>query len=148
MVAELQKVMSADSGFNTLCMFQPISPNMVQHGIDRGGNIMGLEDHVFNAADGSSKTGVMFLATFAVKGVENEKKAAPLVQDWQDSIDAFADSLGLNWNWRYLNYANQKQNVLASFGEKAIAKIRAASAKYDPDQVFQKLRKTGHKIPM
>lgn len=151
MVAELEKVMSEDSGFNTLCMFQPISPNMVRHGLERGGNIMGLEEHVFGSAEGKAtgtgKTGVMFLATFAVKGAENEKKAAPLVQDWQDSIDAYADSLGLNWNWRFLNYANHNQDPLASFGDRSIAKMRAVSAKYDPDQVFQKLRRTGHKIP-
>ncbi|KAK7932015.1 nicotine oxidase [Apiospora marii] len=150
MVAELEKIMSEDSGFNTLCMFQPISPNMVQHGLERGGNIMGLEERVFGNAEGSGpgKTGVMFLATFAVKGAENEQKAAPLVKDWQDSIDAYADSLGVNWNWRFLNYANHNQNPLASFGDRAVAKMRAVSAKYDPDQVFQKLRRTGHKIPV
>ncbi|KAK8879167.1 FAD binding domain-containing protein [Apiospora arundinis] len=150
LVAELLKIMPADSGFNTLCMFQPISPNMVQHGLERGGNIMGLEDRVFPAGDSTTtgKTGIMFLATFAVKGAENEKKAAPLVKDWIDSIDAFADSLGINWHWRYLNYAHQSQDPIASFGEKAIAKMRAASATYDPDQVFQKLRRTGHKIPV
>ncbi|KAK8044186.1 hypothetical protein PG993_004210 [Apiospora rasikravindrae] len=149
MVAELEKVMSADSGFNTLCMFQPISPNMVRHGVERGGNIMGLEERVFGNAEGTGegKTGVMFLATFAVNGAENEEKARPLVQDWQDSIDAYADSLGLNWDWRFLNYANHNQNPLASFGERSLAKMQAVSAKYDPDQVFQKLRQTGHKIP-
>ncbi|KAK8085697.1 hypothetical protein PG997_006968 [Apiospora hydei] len=126
MVAALEKIMSDDSGFNTLCMFQPISPNM---------------------GTGEGKTGVMFLATFAVNGAENEEKARPLVQDWQDSVDAYADSIGVNWDWRFLNYANHNQNPLASFGERSIAKMHAVSAKYDPDQVFQKLRQTGHKIP-
>ncbi|KAK8069942.1 hypothetical protein PG994_006558 [Apiospora phragmitis] len=149
MVAELEKVLSADSEFNTLCMFQPISPNMVRHSLDRGGNIMGLEERVFGNAEGvgPGKTGVMFLATFSVKGAANEAKAAPLVKDWQDSIDAFAGALGLNWHWRFLNYANHNQDPLASYGDRAIAKMRAVSAKYDPDQVFQKLRMTGHKLP-
>ncbi|KAJ5794716.1 hypothetical protein N7457_001315 [Penicillium paradoxum] len=47
----------------------------------------------------------------------------------------------------YLNYADISQNVLKSWGKNNIAKLRAASKKYDPNGVFQKQVPGGHKIP-
>jgi hypothetical protein len=134
--------MSADSGLNTLCMFQPITKVMVRHSNEKGGNSLGLEDHVENG------NGVMFLATLAVHGAENEAKAMPLIQEWQDAIDEYATSLDANWDWRYLNYAYQNQNSIASYGAAVVERFKAVSAKYDPDQTFQVLRKSGFKLPV
>jgi hypothetical protein len=69
------------------------------------------------------------------------------VQEWIDAVDAYADELGSGWGWRYLNYAALNQNPIASFGPASVELLQAASAKYDPHQVFQNLRKSGFKIP-
>lgn len=68
--------------------------------------------------------------------------------EYQQSVDEYATSLGANWGWRYLNYADRRtQDAIPTMGEEAIAKLKAVSAKYDPRGVFQQLRKSGFKIP-
>lgn len=140
-VQQLNETMSADSEFNTLAMFQPINHLIAQHGIDAGGNVMGLD----NALNGEN--GIMFLAAFAANGEENEAKAIPIMQNWTDSIVAHTDSIGASLNWHYLNYAYETQDPLATFGADAIATMKAVSSKYDPNGVFQKLRSSGFKLP-
>lgn len=48
--------------------------------------------------------------------------------------------MGLDHPYLYQNYAAQQQNVLASYGATNLAKLKAASQKYDPQQVFQRLQ--------
>ncbi|KAM0277694.1 hypothetical protein ACHAQH_005637 [Verticillium albo-atrum] len=141
--AALEKVApSNQTALNTLCMFQPITKSIVEKGVANGGNVMGLESRI---EDGN---GIMFLVTLAVNDdAEAEKRAVPLVDAYLKDIDEYAESLGLAWNWRYLNYAHSSQDVVASFGEVALKKLRDASAKYDPRGVFQKLRVSGFRIP-
>ena len=47
----------------------------------------------------------------------------------------------------YLNYATDFQDSISSYGQVNVQKLRDASRKYDPDQVFQKLVPGGFKIP-
>lgn len=138
---QLAATMTADSGYNTLCMFQPINNVIAQHGVEKGGNVMGLDAALAGA------NGIMFLGTLAVNGVENEINALPLMQNWTDSIAAYAEASGVSFDWHYLNYAFSNQDPLGSSGSENLVKMKAVSAKYDPDGVFQKLRASGFKIP-
>ncbi|KAF3003272.1 hypothetical protein E8E14_004220 [Neopestalotiopsis sp. 37M] len=140
-VARIAPGMAEDSGFNTLCFFQSISQTLVRHGAAKGGNMLGLEDRV---KDGN---GVMFLLGVGVYSAADEAKLYPIFREWFDDIDNYAASIGAHWGWHYLNYANLGQDSIASYGEASVEKIRKVSEKYDPDQVFQKLRKSGFKIP-
>ncbi|CAJ2500423.1 Uu.00g032760.m01.CDS01 [Anthostomella pinea] len=141
MVHRIEAVVSPDSGLGTVLQFQPITHSMVRHAAENGGNMMGLEDRI------AGGTGAMLLIYVAVKSAEEEALALPLVQELQDAIDEYAASVDANWNWRYLNYAHGNQDPVAMFGAEPVAKLRAASAKYDPEGVFQKLRQSGFKIP-
>lgn len=132
---------SSETDLNTLCMFQPITKSIVDKGVESGGNVMGLEGYV---EDGN---GIMFLITVAVNSVEAEERTVPLVKAYLDDVERYARSLDLEWDWKYLNYAHRSQEVIATFGADAVAKLKAASAKYDPQGVFQKLRSSGFKIP-
>ncbi|ETS83683.1 hypothetical protein PFICI_05559 [Pestalotiopsis fici W106-1] len=140
-VARLVPDYPADSGFNTLCLFQPITQTLVGHSAAKGGNVLGLEDRV---KDGN---GVMFLLGIGIHSAEDEAKLWPIFREWFDDVDSYATSIGANWNWHYLNYANLAQDSLASYGKASVETIRRVSEKYDPGQVFQKLRKSGFKIP-
>lgn len=140
-VSQLNETMTADSGFNTLCMFQPMNHIIAQHGIDKGGNVMGLDAAL------NGENGIMFLATLAVNGSENEANAVPIMQNWTDSVASYSESVGGSFDWHYLNYAFSNQDALATTGSDNIAAMQAASAKYDPNGVFQKLRNSGFKIP-
>ncbi|KAK5996633.1 FAD-dependent monooxygenase sdcF [Cladobotryum mycophilum] len=139
--ASLEKIApSSKTGLNTLCMFQPITKSIVDKGIANGGNVMGLDKYIKNG------NGMMFLVTVALNGEEEEKLATPMVAAYLNDVDAYAASLGLKWEWKYLNYAHKSQVVIPTFGEEAVKKLRAASAKYDPEGVFQRLRSSGFKI--
>jgi hypothetical protein len=46
-----------------------------------------------------------------------------------------------------LTYSGWNQPVLASYGEKNLAKLRAVQAIYDPTHVFQRLVPGGQKLP-
>lgn len=48
--------------------------------------------------------------------------------------------------WIYLNYAYKNQHPLESYGPENLARMRAASEKYDPAGVFQTLAPGGFKI--
>lgn len=43
----------------------------------------------------------------------------------------------------YQNDASRDQNPIATYGAENIAKLKEIAAKYDPDQVFQKLQRDG-----
>ncbi|KAK8121576.1 hypothetical protein PG984_010246 [Apiospora sp. TS-2023a] len=134
---KLAGLVSQDSQLVTLCSMFPLTQAMIAHGERNGGNAMNLE------AKSKGENGVLFLASLAIDGSENEAIALPIMRQWQDEVDAYATSLGVNWDWRFLNYAYSGQGPIATY---ATDKIRKAAGKYDPDGVFQRLRRTGHRI--
>ncbi|RKL09813.1 hypothetical protein BFJ68_g8951 [Fusarium oxysporum] len=132
---------SAESELNTLCMFQPITKSIAEKGVKNGGNVMGLDKYT---EDGD---GIMFLLTWAAKGEASEEAAFPLLKAYMDDIETKAKEMNAWWAWKFINYAHLTQDPLATVGDEALAKLRAASKKYDPQGVFQKLRSSGVKIP-
>tara|TARA_R110002003_G_scaffold171_13_gene14005 strand:+ start:44484 stop:45806 length:1323 start_codon:yes stop_codon:yes gene_type:complete len=47
---------------------------------------------------------------------------------------------GLYVDYVYMNYASGHQDVLKGYGEENYGQLKAVAAKYDPEEVFQKLR--------
>jgi hypothetical protein len=54
--------------------------------------------------------------------------------------NATAYLMGLGHRFLYQNYAAAEQGVFQSYGAESHAKMKAVSAKYDPDGVFAKLQ--------
>jgi hypothetical protein len=131
---------SQSSGLNTLCMFQPITKSIVDKGVANGGNTLGLEKYT---EDGN---GIMFLFTLALNDAEAEERAIPLIQAYVRDVEDYSKSLDLGWDWKYINYAHSSQDVFGSLGAETLAQLQAASAKYDPEGVFQRLRASGFKL--
>jgi hypothetical protein len=48
---------------------------------------------------------------------------------------------------RYLNYAWDKQDPIASYGEENVELLRCMQQEYDPTRVWERLVKGGFKIP-
>jgi len=139
LITSLEAVVSAGEFLSTQCQFQPITKTMVDHG--KGQNVMGLERHV------AGGPGILFLMYVTVGTAADEAVALPLVRAYHEDLNRYASSLGLNWNWTYLDYANLEQDPISTFGAENVKRMRKASAKYDPQGVFQKLRGSGFKIP-
>lgn len=144
-MADLETLLGKNTGIFTSCQVQPLTRAMISHG--QGSNVLSIEGRLSSDPnDGKPKTGIMYLIYLGVGTKEDEVAATPLMRDFHQSIEDFADSIGGNLGWKYLNYANGEQDPLASYSEVAVSKIKAATAKYDPNGVFQKLRGSGFKI--
>lgn len=61
-------------------------------------------------------------------------------------IRAYAESIGTDNPYLYLDYADVTQDPLQGYGVENIEKMKAAARKYDPQGVFQSLVPGGFKI--
>ncbi|RFN54511.1 FAD binding domain-containing protein [Fusarium flagelliforme] len=136
------RMAAPSSKFSVLVQFQPVTPSMVKHSQDNGGNVLGLESVV---AKGPA---LMWLIAVTVDTETNQEKIDPLTREFKADIEAYADEMGIGYPWVYLNYARGGQHPLSHYGSENIDMIRKASKKYDPDGVFQHLRRSGFKIPV
>ncbi|MDI1493407.1 MAG: hypothetical protein OHK93_005196 [Ramalina farinacea] len=121
------------TGANITFTLQPIPVNLVNQGIAKGGNPLGLPQI-------------------------NHQWWTTLV-DWQHAADdeaVRAVSIDTSSNWKNfgqqrgsyipfldMNDASREQNPLASYGSENVAKLKAVSQKYDAAQLFQKLQNDG-----
>lgn len=133
---------SKESKLNSNCFLQPITKSIVKNGKTRGGNILGMDK-----LTDENGNGILFLVTVSVNSDAAKDRILSKVEKYVAEVDAYADSLGLRWNWRYLNYARGSQEVISTYGKENVKKLQAASKKYDAKQVFQELRRSGFKIP-
>ncbi|KAF1953113.1 FAD-binding domain-containing protein [Byssothecium circinans] len=137
LVEELKTVIPSGS-FSTQCLFQPVPTFFTERSLQRGGNVLGLDNEKQNA--------LMWLITGATKTVEHQAIMREKLTTFYNDLNAYATSLGLGVAWQHLNYADQTQDPLKSYGAKNIAFIRKVAATYDPSQVFQKKVVSGWKI--
>lgn len=139
-VRDIIAILSPGAYFFTRSQYQPLTSAMANNG-DGGDNVMGLKPHT------DRESGFLYLIYIAVANAEDEQKVIPLAKKYIADLNAYATSLGSNWDWLYLPYANGLQDAIATFGDEAIGRLRKVSRKYDPRGVFQKLKSAGFKIP-
>jgi hypothetical protein len=130
-----------NSSLSIIASMQPIPRAFVDVSNERGGNVLGLEELV---ADGPVAS---WLLAVTLTKEDDQPAVLALAEELVGNLEAYADSLGANKDWHYLNYAYKTQDPIAGYGEEAVAKIKAASAAYDSQGVFQELRHSGFKIP-
>ena len=146
-VKKLTQALPPNTTFNTMCAFQPLNTIIAEHGLRNGGNAMGL-DYWMARPGCRGGNGMLFLAQLSLPGSAEEDKAFRIVKEWTDRVEAYAETLGVGWGWKYVNYAGKGQDPLAlqSVGPDAFRKLGAASKRYDPNGVFQRLRRSGFKL--
>ena len=137
----LASILGADSGVFSSCQAQPMTESMISQA--KGNNVLGLEERL--AAAG--KPGLMFLIYIGIESAEHEALAFPHVEAFWKDVEEYADSIGGNWDWRYLNYAYSTQEPILGYGAENVDWLRDTAQKYDPKGVFQRLRSSGFKIP-
>jgi hypothetical protein len=141
LVKRVMEFMPPNSTWSTFLQLQPITLAMIAAG--KGTNAIGLDEEV---AAGRGP-GIMTSIAFAIETAELEALIRPLVLSCQRDIDDFAEARDAKWLWRYLNYADLSYDAIGSYGLRSVRQMRAVSTHYDPEGVFQKLRKSGFKIP-
>ncbi|KAI0533154.1 hypothetical protein GGR58DRAFT_521942 [Xylaria digitata] len=128
-----------DEGISATLQLHPLTKPMVTNG--DGPNLLGLEKHVANG-----DTGMQTLLVLTARNPESWPILQHFGRQYQDTVDAYASGLGVNWGWEYLNYADASDDPFRTCGEETVQQLRRISRKYDPNKVFQNLRKTGFKI--
>ena len=90
---------------------------------------------------------VLLLSAFWTSGSANgvvQHAAQTLMQTANEA----ARDMGLLHNFVYLDYANQAQDPILTYGGENVARLRAAARKYDPRGVFQRQVPGGFKLPV
>ncbi|KAB8217746.1 hypothetical protein BDV33DRAFT_232587 [Aspergillus novoparasiticus] len=111
-----------------------VSQNIIDAMSRNGGNALGL--------DGKGPLLVFLMEPFWTQ----EKDSARVWQAMEataTATQAEAKRLGVHHQYIYLNYANLNQDVYAGYGIEAKDFLDRVSHRYDPDGVFQNLRRAG-----
>ncbi|KAL8948277.1 MAG: hypothetical protein Q9222_005525 [Ikaeria aurantiellina] len=119
-------------------LFQPIPRVFTEHSIERGGNVLGLDRYKDN--------NVLFQLDLAWNGTQYDAQIRSLADYVMGNLTNYLQGAKALKDWQYLNYAFEDQDPLGGYGPEALNKIKAASKKYDPGQVFQKLVPGGFKL--
>lgn len=131
------KAASKTGHFSTICLFQAMPSFYKELSEARGGNVMGLDQHL------KGRNAVSMLLSINTSEDEIRDFGQQLARDYVRDVNDYAKSLDGYIDWAYLNYADELQNPLASLQNPAA--INETALKYDPEAVFQK-RTPGHKI--
>lgn len=119
-------------------LLQPLARIFTDKSLERGGNILGLDRY--------KDDNISFLLDLSWNGTQHDAQIRHLADDVMGTLTTYLKGAGELKELQYLNYAFQDQDPLGGYGPAALAKIRAASKKYDPGQVFQKLIPGGFKL--
>ena len=126
------------TGLGWVVMFQPIPTAIVQAGVARGGNILGL--------DRLNKSQVLFLFFCQWNSSSDDDRLNEAANSLIQYVEKLTGPENNGDHWIYLNYALANQDVLGSYGKANVDKMKKASRKYDPSGVFQTLVPGGYKI--
>ncbi|KAK5992062.1 FAD-dependent monooxygenase sdcF [Cladobotryum mycophilum] len=117
---------------------QPLAKLFGDASARNGGNMTGID-----SIDGEADLMLFYLMaqnTDHMPILHREIKAAG------EEVEEFARSLNFLLPFKYLNYAEGTQDVLAGYGQKNVDFMREVALKYDPTGVFQRMVPGGWKI--
>ncbi|KAE8156552.1 hypothetical protein BDV40DRAFT_305962 [Aspergillus tamarii] len=116
-----------------------ITPAMRNKGAGEGyGNVYGLE------GPNEPLTNILLTSTWTDEA--DDEEVALVLGKLGAAIEDLSREHGKFQSFRYMNYAHQRQDVIASFGEKNKTFLKEVAAKYDPNGVFQRLQVGGFKL--
>ncbi|TLD24272.1 hypothetical protein PspLS_06994 [Pyricularia sp. CBS 133598] len=137
-VSDLLKVVPANQ-LGTQMLFQPMPKLFFENGLEKGGNVMGMD-----RVDGDS---LQWLLACTVETPEQEKFLHERSAKMESELSAYAKSIGSLREWQYINYADPTQDPMDSYGPANVAFLKQVSAKYDPTGFFQKQQGAGIRLP-
>ncbi|KAK3302658.1 uncharacterized protein B0T15DRAFT_562614 [Chaetomium strumarium] len=121
-------VVHRQTGANQTFVLQPIAPSLVQRGLDRGGNALGLRP--------SHMAWWTTLIDWEAAAHDDAVRSVSIATTNEWKRRSKADFL-------YMNDCSRDQNPLPGYGAANVARLRAIAKKYDSAQVFQKLQHDG-----
>lgn len=126
-----------EEGYSLAFVLQPLPKHYGQ--INAGGNVMGMDKTL-------TSNSIIFLA----EGFANSPEAKSLLQTkiaiLNAEIEAYAQSIEADTQWRYMNYVHPEQDPLGSYGAENVAFIKEVAFQYDPTGFFQTRVPGGFKV--
>ncbi|KAI0096162.1 FAD-binding domain-containing protein [Nemania sp. FL0031] len=118
---------------NQTFTIQPIMKNMVEQGIAKGGNPMGIpsQDHQW------------WTTVIDWKNGSDDDVVRSVSIDTSNAWQKLGQERGLDLSHIFMNDASRDQSPLTSYGKENVAKLKEIALQYDKDQVFQKLQNGG-----
>jgi FAD/FMN-containing dehydrogenase len=117
--------------------WQPISTNLIEAGRRSGGNALGLE-----AVDQS-----WFHIDLIWWNAEDDEAMRIAGESLMEEIESAARKQGSHIRYIFMNDANERQDVMASYGTENVLRMRQVQDYYDPHQVFHRLLVGAFKLP-
>ncbi|KAI3317935.1 FAD-binding domain-containing protein [Xylariaceae sp. AK1471] len=134
---ELESVKDA-AGLMCSYTLQAYPVSLLEKTATNGGNVLGLDPK-----DGAV-VNILLLAYWDDK--YDDERVIAFMKTALERIGNNAERRGQLVPWIYWNYAYSHQDVLHSYGEENVRKLREASLKYDPSGMFQKACPGGFKL--
>jgi hypothetical protein len=135
------KTLLGPKNFTTILDLQPFQSYMSSYGVQKGGNMLGLER--------DSRNKILLVFGVTLTGSNSEElypRVYQVVAATNKRIEDFAERVGSLSELRYLPYSDPRQNVIGSYGKSNVKHIKEAANKYDPDGFFQEMVPGGFKI--
>ena len=66
-----------------------------------------------------------------------------IVGEMGNAIEAAASKNGAALRFRFMNDANDRQNVLGTYGAASLERLRDIAGRYDPSELFQRFQNGG-----
>lgn len=133
-VATLQE----EPGMLISLVFHPVTKGLITNSQKRGENSLGIDD--------SDGTFTVILLNTIHNDASSDTIVSTSILGLISKIENLATERQLAARYRFLNYAWKDQKVLESYGKDSIAKLKAASKKYDAAQFFQTTVTGGFKL--
>ncbi|KAI1268039.1 FAD-binding domain-containing protein [Xylariaceae sp. FL1019] len=118
---------------------QPYPLSLLQSSATQGGNVLGLKPEL------GPLVSILYLTFWEDK--EDDNKIMKHLRASLEEVDRDAESRGTLVPFKYLNYAGTFQDPIGSYGNENVERLKNASAKFDPDGLFQKGVPGGWKLP-
>ncbi|KAK5086081.1 hypothetical protein LTR70_007316 [Exophiala xenobiotica] len=128
------RVQSETSGVRPSLSFQSITKAGIQKMSQNSRNPLGLID------DLASAPLLMMSQAWIWTDAQYDATVIGAMREFQQKTEAKAVEMGIHVDYRYMNYANEYQDVIASYGQDNKRKLKEIAAKYDPTAVFQRLQ--------
>ncbi|KAI1131075.1 hypothetical protein F5Y10DRAFT_234201 [Nemania abortiva] len=121
------------TGANQTFVLQYIGPNLMQQGLDKGGNPL-------NIPSGAQQWWTTIVDwTDAADDALVRSVSIETTAQWK----TLGTQRGSSLPFFFMNDASRDQDPLASYGAESLAKLRRVAARYDPNRVFQTLQHGG-----
>ncbi|KAE9969552.1 hypothetical protein Vi05172_g4537 [Venturia inaequalis] len=129
---------TGDDTFSLYTIFQNLPTVLFDHGVEKGGNVLGM--------DSVKENSVMFEVIFVFENAALEDQAREALATYRETVKAESVKRGVDVDWEYLNYADKTQNPLSTYGDENVAFMKTVAAKYDPNGIFQTRQPGGFKL--